>query len=160
MQNQTADQTLPTAMSIEQYTVTQALNRCATPFEPGQEAAALLPILHAVQDQLGYIPPAQVGSIAKALNLSRAEVHGVITYYHHFRQSPLKGKHVQVCRAEACRAVGGEALWQHACARHGGAHTVEAVYCLGFCANGPSAQVGDKPVLQADAASLDAEVGI
>jgi formate dehydrogenase subunit gamma len=105
---------------------------------------ALLPILHEIQDELGYIPPESVPLIAKELNLSRAEVHGVITYYHHFRQT-LPGRHVvRVCCAEACQAVGGEALAEHARARLAGCDiTLEPVYCLGLCACGPSIQVDE-----------------
>jgi formate dehydrogenase subunit gamma len=110
----------------------------------------LLPILHAVQHELGYIPREAVPRIASALNLSRAEVHGVISFYHWFRQHP-PGKHVvQVCRAEACQAMNGEATEAHArrCLGvdwHGtsadGEFTLAAVYCLGNCAAGPSAMI-------------------
>ncbi len=113
---------------------------------------ALLPILHDVQDALGFIPPAAVPLIACALNLSRAEVHGVITYYHYFRQSP-PGRHVlRVCQAEACQSVGSDALAQHvkaklACDFHAmsedGAVTLEPVYCLGHCAVGPNIQIDE-----------------
>ena len=105
---------------------------------------ALLPVLHEIQDALGYIPPETVPLIAAELNLSRAEVHGVITYYHHFRQAP-PGRHVvRVCCAEACQASGGEALAQHARTRlAGGDVTLEPVYCLGLCACGPALQVGE-----------------
>ena len=113
---------------------------------------ALLPILHDVQDALGYVPPEAVEDIAKALNLSRAEVHGVITYYHHFR-SEAPGRHiVQVCRAEACQAMGAQALLDHAektlsCASHGttsdGQVTLEPAYCLGLCASSPAIMIDD-----------------
>ncbi len=105
---------------------------------------ALLPILHEIQDALGYIPPETVPQIAKALNLSRAEVHGVISYYHHFRQAP-PGRHVvRVCCAEACQAVGGEELAEHARARLDGSDlTLEPVYCLGLCACGPALQIDE-----------------
>lgn len=113
---------------------------------------ALLPILHDIQDALGFIPPAAVPLIARALNLSRAEVHGVITYYHYFRQSP-PGRHVlRVCQAEACQSVGSDALAQHvkaklACDFHAmsedGAVTLEPVYCLGHCAVGPNIQIDE-----------------
>lgn len=105
---------------------------------------ALLPILHEIQDALGHIPPESVPPIAKALNLSRAEVHGVISYYHHFRQTP-SGRHViRVCCAEACQVVGGEALAEHARARLEGSDlTLEPVYCLGLCACGPSLQIDE-----------------
>ncbi len=75
-----------------------------------QQPGALLPILHDIQDQLGHVPPEAVPQIAEALNLSSAEVHGVISYYHHFRSEAPKGAVVQVCRAEACQACGAEAL--------------------------------------------------
>jgi formate dehydrogenase subunit gamma len=113
---------------------------------------AMLPILHGIQETVGYIPPEAVPLIADALNVSRAEVHGVITYYHFFRQTP-PGRHVvQICRAEACQAVGGEALAAHAKAALGcdfhettadGEFTLEAVYCLGQCACGPAVMLGD-----------------
>jgi formate dehydrogenase subunit gamma len=113
---------------------------------------ALLPILHQVQDMLGYIPGDSVQPIAAALNLSRAEVHGVITYYHHFRQTP-PGRHVvQVCRAEACQARGAAALEKHiqsslGCGYHettpDGMVSLEPVYCLGQCATGPAVMVDD-----------------
>lgn len=108
---------------------------------------ALLPVLHAVQDALDYVPEAALGLIAHELNLSRAEVHGVVSFYHHFRRSK-PGRHVvQLCRAEACQAVGASALEAHARQSlgvdlHGtsgdGAVTLEPVYCLGNCALGPS----------------------
>jgi formate dehydrogenase subunit gamma len=117
------------------------------------QAGALLPILHAVQKELGYVPPEVVGRIAEGLNLSRAEVHGVISFYHYFRTHP-PGRHVvQLCRAEACQAWQGEATEAHAkqCLGvdyHGtsadGAFTLEPVYCLGNCAAGPSMMIDEK----------------
>ena len=104
---------------------------------------ALMPILHGVQDALGWVPADAVPRIAEALNLSRAEVHGVISYYHHFRQSPSKGPVLQVCRAEACRSVGGEALLQQAQAA--GGCSVEPVYCLGLCAMSPAVMLQGQP---------------
>lgn len=111
---------------------------------------ALLPVLHAVQDSLGYVPAEAVPLIAWELNLSRAEVHGVISFYHYFRQKK-PGRHiVQLCRAEACQAVGGGALEAHAqqclgIGFHGttadGALSLEPVYCLGNCALGPSVMI-------------------
>ena len=116
---------------------------------------ALLPILHALQDRFGYVPKEAVPMIAKALNLSRAEVHGVITYYHHFRDHP-PGRHiVRLCRAEACQATGADALAEHAkdllgCDFHAtsadGAVTLEAAYCLGQCAVGPSMLIDDEAI--------------
>ncbi len=132
---------------------------------PGGNAPALLPILHHVQDALGFVPPPLVPEIAAALNLSRAEVHGVVTYYHHFRGTP-PGRHVvQICQAEACRANGAEALMAQAverlgCAAHAtradGAVTLEPVYCLGLCASGPAAMVDGQLRGRMTAASLDA----
>ncbi len=107
----------------------------------------LLEVLLAIQERLGFVPPAAVQVIADGLNLSRAEVHGVITFYHYIRQQPA-GRHVvQLCRAEACQAMGANNLAQHAKRRLGadfhatspdGAVTLEAVYCLGNCARAPA----------------------
>jgi NADH:ubiquinone oxidoreductase subunit E len=113
----------------------------------------LMPVLHGVQDALGYVPSGAVGQIAAALNLSRAEVHGVITYYHHFRQEPARGPVLQVCRAESCRSVGGEALLEQAHAH--GSCTVEAVYCLGLCALSPAVMLQGQPHARVTPAKLD-----
>jgi formate dehydrogenase subunit gamma len=114
---------------------------------------ALLPILHDVQGALGYIPKDAVPLIANQLNISRAEVHGVISFYHYFR-TEKPGRHVlQLCRAEACQALGAADLEAHAKRAlgidfHGttadGAVTLEAVYCLGNCALGPSAMLDER----------------
>jgi len=115
-----------------------------------QLPGALLPILHAVQAKLGCIPPGTVPVIAQALNLSRAEVHGVISFYHFFRSEPAGRKTVYICRAESCQAMGSGALENHARATLGidyhqttadGAVTLEPVYCLGNCACSPSVMV-------------------
>lgn len=113
----------------------------------------LLPALHAVQDALGHVPDEAVPLLAEGFNLSRAEVHGVITYYHHFRRTP-PGRHVvEVCRAEACQACGAEALLAQAasllgCAsqhtRADGAVTLQPVYCLGLCASSPALRIDDQ----------------
>lgn len=114
---------------------------------------ALLPILHDVQHQLGHVPQAALPVIAEALNLSRAEVHGVVTYYHHFRTEPAGQCVVQVCRAESCQSMGSDALMAHVeqrlgCAAHGtspdGRFTLEPVYCLGLCSSSPAMMVGEK----------------
>lgn len=133
---------------------------------------ALLPLLHAVQDAFGHIPPEAVPAIAEALNLSRAEVHGVITYYHHFRLQPT-GRHVvQVCQAESCQACGSRALTAAAerifgCAlgqtRADGAVTLEAVYCLGLCAQSPAVQVDERlhaRVSEAKLARIAQQLGV
>lgn len=124
----------------------------------------LLPILHAVQAEFGFIPGDVVQMIADHLNITRAEVHGVITFYHDFRNAPA-GKHiVKICRAEACQAVGANALSERAFEKlsvdwHGttanGAVTLEPVYCLGLCACGPAAMVDGKVVGRVDHAKLD-----
>ena len=130
---------------------------------------ALLPILHDVQDALGHVPREVVPQIAEALNLSRAEVHGVVTYYHHFRSEP-PGRHViQVCRAEACQSMGADALLAHAERRlgcrtdggHGatsadGRYTLAPVFCLGLCASSPAVVVDDRLHARVDAARFDA----
>lgn len=117
---------------------------------------ALLPILHEVQDRLGYVPAEAVAEIAPALNLSRAEVHGVISYYHHFRTEPARGAVVQVCRAEACQSCGSEALWAHAeRATEGAPVTLESVYCLGLCATAPSMSINDQPYARVTTAKFD-----
>lgn len=134
--------------------------------ELGAQPGALLPVLHAVQDAFGCVPPALVGTIADGLNLSRAEVHGVITYYHFFRSEPA-GRHVlEVCRAESCQAMGSEGLWDHACASLGlpaaggtsadGALTLQAVYCLGLCAQSPAGALDERPHARLDERRLDA----
>lgn len=114
---------------------------------------ALLPILHGIQDNLGYIPEEVVPVIAKALNLSRAEVHGVISFYHYFRETPPGKQTIHLCRAESCQAMGGKALEGHAKQKLGidfhettkdGTFSLEPVYCLGLCACSPSMQVGDE----------------
>ena len=113
---------------------------------------AMLPILHAIQEEIGFIPTEAIPLIAEQLNLSRAEVHGVVTYYHFFRQHPA-GRHVvQICRAEACQSNGGNALAEHAktalaCDFHettkDGQFTLEPVYCLGQCGCAPAMMIGD-----------------
>ncbi|PVA11188.1 formate dehydrogenase subunit gamma [Pelagivirga sediminicola] len=125
----------------------------------------MLPMLHAIQADFGYIPEDAISVIADMLNMTRAEVYGVVTFYHDFRKAPA-GRHVvRICRAEACQSVGGTALSEAALARLGigwggttanGAVTVEPVYCLGLCACGPAAMVDGKVVGRLDAARLDA----
>ncbi|HET7833292.1 MAG TPA: NAD(P)H-dependent oxidoreductase subunit E [Gallionella sp.] len=109
-----------------------------------QKPGALLPILHDLQEALGYVPDEAVPLIARELNLSRAEVHGVISYYHDFRRTPPRGHVVRVCCAEACQANGSEALAAHAAERlQAGDITLEPVYCLGLCASGPAVQIDE-----------------
>ncbi|OJY20675.1 NAD(P)H-dependent oxidoreductase subunit E [Pandoraea sp. 64-18] len=127
-------------------------------------AHELLPLLHALQDSDGYVDPAHVPAIAAALDLSRAEVHGVITFYHHFRSAPPPPIVVQVCRAEACRSRGGEALVAHIEASTGapvdGAPCrgvgVESVYCLGQCALSPAVMINGELHARVSPARFDA----
>ena len=117
------------------------------------QPGGLMPLLHAVQDTFGYVPAEAVEPVAKGLNLSRAEVHGVISYYHHFRSNPPGRTVVQVCRAEACKACGSDALMADIEQRLGikahetradGAVSLEPVYCLGLCAQSPAIQVNER----------------
>jgi formate dehydrogenase subunit gamma len=131
-----------------------------------QEGAALV-ILHALQGAFGYVPEAAIPMVAQALNLSRAEVHGVFTFYHDFRHKPA-GRHVlKLCRAEACQAAGGDALAARAEAKLGVSLgnttaddrvTLEPIYCLGLCATAPSAMLDGRLVGRLDAKRLDALV--
>ena len=128
---------------------------------------ALLPILHAIQDALGYVPADSVPAIAKALNLSRAEVHGVISFYHYFRDTS-PGKHtIHLCRAESCQAMGGKQLEKHVKTRLGidfhettsdGKFSLEPVYCLGNCACSPAMQIDEEIFGRVSANRFDAVV--
>ena len=139
--------------------VTDALTR----FPRSQDQ--LLPALHAIQDSAGYIPPAHVDNIARHFNLSRAEVHGVITFYHYFRSEPPARCVVQICRAEACQSMGADELAAHAertlgCGMHGhtadGAFALEPVYCLGLCASSPALTINEAVFARVTPARFDA----
>jgi formate dehydrogenase subunit gamma len=116
----------------------------------GGRPGPLIEVLHAVQDALGFVPKEAVPMIAQGLNLSIAEVHGVVTFYHHFRERP-HGRHVvQLCRAEACQSMQGEALATHAKRRLAidfnettadGRYSLEPIYCFGNCACAPAAMI-------------------
>lgn len=125
---------------------------------------ALLPILHAIQDELGHVPEAAVPIVARVLNLSRAEVHGVVTFYHFFRTQPPGRRTVYVCRAEACQSMGALALEQHAFETlgvdyHGttadGRFSLEPVYCLGNCACSPAVMIDEEVHGRVTPARLD-----
>ena len=121
--------------------------------ERKDQPGALLPILHGIQDALGYVPREAIAQIALGLNLSRAEIHGVVSFYHYFRTSP-PGRHtVYLCRAESCQSMGANQLVEHAKAKLGvnfhettrdGAFTLEPIYCLGNCACSPAMMVDDE----------------
>jgi formate dehydrogenase subunit gamma len=128
---------------------------------------ATLVILHALQEAFGYVPEPAIPMVADALNLSRAEVHGVFTFYHDFRREPA-GRHVlKLCRAEACQAAGGDVLAARAEAKLGitmgnttanDRVTLEPIYCLGLCATAPSAMLDGRVVGRLDEKRLDALV--
>jgi formate dehydrogenase subunit gamma len=124
----------------------------------------LLPILHGVQDEFGYVPDESLPVIARALNISNAEVHGVVTFYHDYRRHPA-GRHVlKICRAEACQSMGGEALAAkiqqllgigfHETTKDGSV-TLEPIYCLGLCACAPAAMLDGEVIGKLDADKLE-----
>jgi formate dehydrogenase subunit gamma len=134
-----------------------------------EQIGALLPVLHAVQEKLGHVPPDAVPMIAHALHLSRAEVHGVISFYHDFRLEPPGEHTVHLCRAEACQAMGARELESHARDRLGvsfgettadGLFTLEAVYCLGNCACSPSIRINDEVHARVSPARFDELIGL
>jgi len=114
----------------------------------------LLPILHEVQHAFGCVDAASEAQIAQLLNLSRADVHGVVSFYHDFHATPDPRPEVQICRAEACKARGVEALIAAAEKAAGERVRLSTVYCLGLCSAGPSARVGDRLHARLDAAGL------
>ena len=125
----------------------------------------LMPLLHEIQADLGFIPRESVAEIAKGVGLSRAEVHGVISFYHDFHDTPRGEKTIHLCRAEACQAVGSRHLESHVKQRLGvdfggttadGRFSLEPVYCLGNCACGPSVRIGDEVFARVDADRFDA----
>ena len=134
----------------------------------GDEQNLLLPMLHALQEEFGYIDDLMVPAVASALNLSRADVHGVVTFYHDFRRQPAGRHRLRLCRAESCQARGAAAIERIATERLGlrmgetssdGRVTLDAVYCLGLCATGPNAMIDDVPVSRIDPATLDRLLG-
>ena len=124
-----------------------------------------MPMLHAIQAAYGFVPNEAVPVVASALNLSRAEVHGLVSFYHDFRQEPAGRTVLRLCRAEACQARGAERVAAQAASALGitwhettpdGAVTLEPVFCLGLCAVAPCGMVNDRPVARLDAAQNDA----
>lgn len=125
---------------------------------------ALLPLLHAIQDDIGYVPELSYPLISKALSLSVAEVHGVVTFYHHFR-THKPGRHIlQICRAESCQAMGSEVLEAHIKKKldvdfhettSDGAITLEPIYCLGNCACSPSVMIDEEVFGRIDSQKID-----
>ena len=131
--------------------------------EHGSGEGRLLPVLHAVQAAFGHVPAEAVPLLADHFNLSRAEIHGTISFYHDFRHHP-PGRHVlKLCRAEACQAMGADRLHDNVKQQlgigwHGttadGRLTLEPVFCLGLCATAPAALLDDKPLVRLEAAAL------
>ena len=128
---------------------------------------ATLPILHDLQEEFGYIDDAVIPLIADALNISKAEALGVVSFYHDFRRSPVSGRTLKLCRAESCQAMGCEDLVSHLAQRHGlevdsdeggGALNVESVYCLGNCALSPAALLDGEPIGRLTVEHIDAVV--
>ncbi|WP_136637150.1 formate dehydrogenase subunit gamma [Pseudooceanicola onchidii] len=127
----------------------------------------LLPILHAIQSAHGHIPDMALPIIAETLGLTRAEVHGVVSFYHDFRSTPAARHVVKICRAEACQSVGANALTDAVLSHFGldahgstpdGRLTIEPVYCLGLCACGPAAMIDGKVIGRASAESLSSRL--
>ncbi|MAR32293.1 MAG: formate dehydrogenase subunit gamma [Porticoccaceae bacterium] len=127
----------------------------------------LLPLLHAIQKSIGHISDSAIADIALGLNLSRAEVHGVISFYHDFKTKPIGNHLVQICRAEACQSMGSRELEDHAKTSLGigygettpdGFISLEPVYCLGNCASSPSVRINDDVHARVDSNRFDALV--
>jgi formate dehydrogenase subunit gamma len=122
--------------------------------EHHRREGALLPVLHAVQAEFGCVDADSEALVAKGLNLSRADVHGVVSFYHDFHDQPDLRPVVQVCRAEACKARGVEQIIDQATSAAGDRVKVQTVYCLGLCSSGPSARVGDRLYARLDGPAL------
>lgn len=139
----------------------KALAVCAA---HGNKPDELLEIFHSLQHELGYVPESTLPVIANALNLSRAEVHGVVTFYHDFKREPVGRHTIKICRAEACQSMGTDHLCSHAekslKTEMGGTTadgnvTIEQVFCLGNCALSPAILIGDKLYGKVDAKRFD-----
>ena len=150
------------AMQFNEFRAAQIIRRHAA--TPG----AMLPLLHELQEEFGCVPVEAVPQVAQALNLSRAEVHGVVTFYHDYHRLPAGRHEVKLCQAEACQANGCRDLTGHVQERLGiglgqttadGRVTLQPVYCLGLCAVGPNAMLDGKVVARLDAAKMDRLLG-
>ncbi len=131
------------------------------------EPTSLLPILHDVQEEFGHIPETAVEPIAEALGRSKAEIYGVVSFYHDFRTTPAGTHEIKICRAEACQSVGAEKLVKDLLQAFGlndfgttkdGKVTIEAVYCLGLCPLSPAALVDGEPMGRASVKKLEGAV--
>lgn len=140
----------PEPFEIEQL-IEATVERCAA--GGGPASAALLPVLHRLQLALGWIPATLIATIAERLNLSVAEVSGVVSFYHDFRAALPARPTVKICRAEACQALGGERLFGKALLQTRVA--IEPIYCIGLCGSGPAALFGERVVGRLDDAGLE-----
>lgn len=129
--------------------------------ERAQDPGALLPLLHMLQAAFGHVPDEATPLLAQALNLSRADVHGVLTFYRDFRRAPVNGSVVRLCRAEACQARGGRETERELAMALGPDSKVslEGIYCLGLCASGPAALVDGRPLARLTGARLTQLIG-
>ena len=150
-------------MQPESGHVTTRTTEIIAPFLPLEGPA--MPMLHAIQAAFGFVPDESVPVVAQALNLSRAEVHGLVSFYHDFRHRPAGRTVFKLCRAEACQALGADRVAAHVGARLGiawhettpdDAVTLEPVFCLGLCAAAPCGMVNDRTVARLDATAVDA----
>lgn len=140
---------------------TAAAEICAS---HGNDPAELIEILHELQDREGCVPEEVLPAIANALNISRAEVHGVVSFYHDFRREPAGRVVLKVCRAESCQSMGASRLIERICERYGtelggtsrAGVTIEQVFCLGLCAQSPAAMLNDRPLAHVTEEKLDA----
>lgn len=149
---------MPISSVVQVSVVSAAVQKYA------QVPGGLMPLLQEIQAGLGYIPKESVAEIARGMGLSRAEVHGVISFYHDFRDQSRGRTTIQLCRAEACQAVGSRQLEAHAKKRLGidyggttadGRFSLDRVFCLGNCACGPSVRIGDEVFARVDADRFD-----
>lgn len=163
-QTESVTEVIPLLAAVHQMEVGAALARHAD--QPG----ALLPVLHAIQDALGYVPEGAVAPVAQTLRLTRADVHGVLSFYHGFRRRPPAPHSIRLCRAEACQAMGSRQLEKHLQQRLGlstaghdqrsadGRIDAEPLYCLGNCALAPAGMIDGELCGRLDTDTLDAAI--
>ena len=150
--------------AVAESLISSELNRAKAFYgDDGDGATALLPILHALHAAFGFVSPDAIPLIARALNVSQADVRGVVSFYHDFHDAPTGRHHLKICRAEACQAMGSELVAAHLARRYDlrpgttvNDVTLHDVYCLGNCALGPAALIGDELLAGFDAAAADA----
>ena len=161
-QTESVTEVIPLLDAVHQMEVTAALAR------HGHRPGALLPVLQAIQEAIGYVPEGALAPVADALQLTRADVHGVLSFYHEFRRSPPAPHSIRLCRAEACQAMGARSLERHLERRLGLAHgehrsadgriDAEPLYCLGNCALAPAGLIDGELRGRLDADALDTAI--